>query len=119
MPFDPTLFDGAPIAPSSITPATWYAATKADAEILDAPQMQQYLTQSSGVVSYKASEIRKLRFFYIITITSVVPPSTLPITTTIPAFMTVQNNSSWAQKRLLYALNTPKAPKPLVFPVYC
>ena len=114
VPFDPTLFDSAPLAPSSITPATWFAATKADAEILDAPQMAKYIEQSSGVVSYKGSEIRKLRFFYIITITSVVPPATIPITTTIPAFMTVQNNSSWTEKRLTYALNTPKAPSPLV-----
>ena len=117
VPFDPLLFDTAPIAPSSITPATWYSLTKADAEILDAPQMAQYLEQTSGIVSYKASEIRKLRFFYIITITSKLPGTLIPIKTTIPAFMTVQNNSSWAQQRLLYALNTPKAPRPLLLGV--
>lgn len=114
VPFDPVLFDTAAFAPSSITPATWYATTRADAEILDAPAMQEYLTKTSGIISYKGSEIRKLRFFYIITITSVVPPSTLPITTTIPAFMTVQNNMEWTQSRLLHALNTPKTPSPLL-----
>jgi len=114
VPFDPILFDKAPNAPSGITPATWYALTKADAEILDAPLMEQYLKKTSGIVSYKASEIRKLRFFYIITITSKLPGTSLPLTTTIPAFMTVQNNSSWAQKRLAYALNTPKVPTPLL-----
>lgn len=117
VPFDPLLFDTAPIAPSSITPATWYSVNKADAEILDAPQMAQYLEQTSGIVSYKASEIRKLRFFYIITITSKLPGTTIPIKTTIPAFMTVQNNSNWAQQRLTYALNTPKAPRPLLLGV--
>lgn len=114
VPFDPILFDQAPNAPSGITPATWYSLTKADAEILDAPSMEQYLKKTSGIVSYKASEIRKLRFFYIITITSNLPGTSLPLTTTIPAFMTVQNNSSWAQKRLAYALNTPKVPTPLL-----
>jgi len=117
VPFDPILFDTAPIAPSSITPGTWYSTTKADAEILDAPQMAQYLEKTSGIVSYKASEIRKLRFFYIITITSKVPGTLLPIKTTIPTFMTVQNNSSWAQKRLTYALNIPKVPRPLLIGV--
>ena len=108
VPFDPILFDQAPNVPSDITPATWYSLTKEDAEILDAPSMEQYLKKTSGIVSYKSSEIRKLRFFYIITITSNL------LTTTIPAFMTVQNNSSWAQKRLTYALNTPKVPTPLL-----
>ena len=117
VPFDPLLFDEAPVAPSSITPSSWYSLTKAEAEILDAPQMEQYIEKSSGIISYKASEIRKLRFFYIITIISTIPGTTLPQKTTIPAFMTVQNNSNWAQQRLTYALNTPKAPRPLLLGV--
>lgn len=118
VPFDPKLFDKAPFAASTITPATWYPATKADAEILDAPQMEQYITQSSGIVSYKASEIRKLRFFYMCYIISTTPaPVTgipVPKTTIIPCFMTVQNNMSVAEKRLSYALNKPKVPAPLL-----
>lgn len=122
VPFDPILFDTAPIAPSTISPSTWYATTKADAEILDAPQMQQYLSTCSGIVSYKASEIRKLRFFYVVIINSLIPPPIgtgppIPKVTVIPVFMTVQNNYSWAQKRLQYALNIPKTPRPLLAPV--
>lgn len=119
VPFDPKLFDTNGLTyPSPITLQTWHAATKADAEILDAPAMQQYLSTCSGIVSYKASEIKKLRFFYICYINSTTPaPLTglpVPQQTIIPCFMTVQNNASWAQKRLTYALNTPKAPKPLL-----
>lgn len=101
---EPELFDAAPVIPSPITPLNWYPATKADAEILDSPLMAGYLSTCEGIVSYKASEIRKLRFFYNIIIVTDKGVSYRPV------FMTVQNQMRWAKSRLQYALNIPKTP---------
>lgn len=118
VPLDPeVLFADSKIAkqlPSSITPATWYPATKADAEMFDAPEMVSYLSTCEGIISYKATEIKKLRFSYMLYITSTVPGTTLPVITPVYAFMTVQYNSRYAEQRLQYALNIEKKSAPLL-----
>ncbi len=105
---EPELFDAAPMFPSPITPLNWYPATRADAEILDSPVMAGYLSTCEGIISYKASEIRKLRFFYNIIIVTDKGVSFNPV------FMTVQNQMRWAKSRLQYALNIPKTPTNLL-----
>lgn len=105
------LFDTAPILPSGITPLNWYPVTRADAEILDSPLMEPLLRKCEGIISYKASEIRKLRFFYNIIIVTDKGTSFKPV------FMTVQNQQKWTQSRLQYALALPKTPTNLLPPL--
>tara|TARA_X000001036_G_scaffold364742_1_gene349025 strand:+ start:1617 stop:2612 length:996 start_codon:yes stop_codon:yes gene_type:complete len=90
--------------PSTITTNNWYPETKADAQILDAPEMAYYLSTCEGIINYKATEIRKLRYYYIVFIESLIGGATTPTLTWFPCFMTVQYNSNFAQQRLAYAI---------------
>lgn len=75
-------------------PLTISAANRYDAEIL-----QPYLSRVKQVISYKPSEIKKLRFFFDIEITS--NKGIFNFT----AHMTVQQNQKAANRRLEFALN--------------
>lgn len=104
--FDPSML--VKTYPSSITAETYYPLTPADARLYDASVMETFIARCSDILSYKPSDIRKLRMFFDISIVS--DKGTYPFT----AHMTVQNNMDTAIERLEYAINTPKAEKPLV-----
>lgn len=97
----------------------WYAQTKADAQILDAPEMAYYLSICDGIINYKATEIKKLRYYYIVFIESLIGAATTPTLTWFPCFMTVQYNSKFAQQRLEYAIAATQAAdrKPIPLPI--
>ena len=120
VPLDMTIFDDPTVKstdiPSFWTPERWYPKTKADAEMFDAPEMLPLLQTCSGIISYKATEIKKLRFFYVVFIERVLPGRTLSDLIWYPCFMTVQYNSRYAEQRLQYALSLPKTPTELQFP---
>lgn len=82
----------------------WYPTTKADAQAFDSPQMPPYFDMCDGIISYKATEIRKLRYYYIVFIESLIGGATTPTLTWFPCFMTVQYNSKFAQQRLEAAI---------------
>ncbi len=120
VPLDMTIFDDptvkSTVIPSFWGPERWYPKTKADAEMFDAPEMLPLLQTCSGIISYKATEIKKLRFFYVVFIERVLPGRTLSDLIWYPCFMTVQYNSRYAEQRLQYALSLPKTPTELQFP---
>jgi len=60
--------------PTGITYDNFYPETKDDAEILEAPLMDRYIRQATGIISRKGSEIRKLRFFFTIMVESYIAP---------------------------------------------
>ncbi len=95
--------------PSTITYNNWYPQTKAAAQILDAAEMAYYLSTCEGIINYKATEIRKLRYYYIVFIESLIGGASFPTLTWFPCFMTVQYNSNFAQQRLEYAIATTQA----------
>ena len=72
----------------------------------DSPQMPPYFDMCDGIISYKATEIRKLRYYYIVFIESLIGGATTPTLTWFPCFMTVQYNSKFAQQRLEASCNT-------------
>lgn len=94
--------------PSALNAENFYPLTPADAKLYDTAAMEQYFKTCSGILSYKSSEIKKLRMFFEITIVS--NKGTYPFT----AHMTVQNDQENALERLQYAINTPSVPKPLI-----
>ena len=104
--------------PSNIRYDNWYPQTKADAQAFDSPQMPFYFETCDGIISYKATEIRKLRYYYIVFIESLIGSSTK--LTWFPCFMTVQYNSKFAQQRLTAAIAATQAadrkPLPLQIP---
>tara|TARA_B100002019_G_scaffold274196_1_gene270929 strand:- start:541 stop:1539 length:999 start_codon:yes stop_codon:yes gene_type:complete len=106
--------------PSDITYNNWYPQTKADAQAFDSPHMSKYFGMCDGIVSYKATEIRKLRYYYIVFIESLIGGATIPTLTWFPCFMTVQYNSNFAQQRLAAAIAATQAadrtPLPLPIP---
>lgn len=93
--------------PSSISAENFYPLTFADAKLYDAAVMEEWLKRCSDIISYKPSDIMKLRVFFDITIVS--DKGTFLST----AHMTVQNDQDTAIKRLEYGINTPKVPVPL------
>lgn len=93
--------------PSSISAENFYPLTFADAKLYDAAVMEEWLKRCSDIISYKPSDIMKLRVFFDIVIVS--NAGTFPFT----AHMTVQNDQDTAIKRLEYGINTPKVPVPL------
>lgn len=93
--------------PSSISAETFYPLTAVDANLYDAAVMEEWLKRCSDIISYKPSDIMKLRVFFDIVIVS--SAGTFPFT----AHMTVQNDQDTAIKRLEYGINTPKVPVPL------
>ena len=101
---------------SNITPTTWFPQTKADAELYDHPEMATLLANCQDIVSYKATEIKKVRFFFVVFIESILVGRTIPDLTWYPCFMTVQYNSKYSQQRIDTAIATPKTPKPLFIP---
>lgn len=104
--FDPSML--VKTYPSSINAETFYPLTPADAKMYDAASMETFIVRCSDILSYKPSDIRKLRMFFDITIVS--DKGTYPFT----AHMTVQNNMDSAIERLTYAINIPKVEKSLV-----
>lgn len=104
--FDPSML--VKTYPSGLSAETFYPLTPADANLLDTPEMEDYFRACSGIVSYKPSDIKKLRMFFDITIVS--DRGTYLFT----AHMTVQNDQDTAVERLQYAINTPKVPRPLI-----
>ena len=122
VPLDVEIFNDPEIrsttVPTSITPATWYPATKADAEMFDSPEMLPLLQSCEGIISYKATEIKKLRFFYVVFIERILVGRTMPDLVWYPCFMTVQYNSRYAEQRLQYALSLPKTPADLPIPTF-
>jgi len=103
--FDPSMLKRK--YPSSISAESFYPLTFVDAKMYDAPVMEEWLKRCSDIISYKPSDIRKLRVFFDITIVS--SAGTFLST----AHMTVQNDQDTAIKRLEYGINTPKVPVPL------
>lgn len=93
--------------PSSISAENFYPLTAVDAKLYDAAVMEEWLKRCSDIISYKPSDIMKLRVFFDIVIVS--SAGTFPFT----AHMTVQNDQDTAIKRLEYGINTPKVPVPL------
>jgi len=104
--FDPSML--VKTYPSSISAETFYPLSPADAKLYDSSAMINFISNCSDILSYKPSDIRKLRMFFEISIVS--DKGTYPFT----AHMTVQNNMESAIERLRYAINTPKAKKPLI-----
>ena len=106
--------------PSNITFTNSYPQTKVDAQAFDSPQMPLYFSMCDGIISYKATEIRKLRYYYICWIESLIGASTTPTLTWFPCFMTVQYNSNFAQQRLTAAIAATQVanriPLPLPLP---
>lgn len=88
---------------STITPmAPGQAATSGSSAIETASK------NSSYTISYRASFIRTLRFFYTITVTSTCPPYIFYF----PAYMDVDNNWDNHAKRVTYRINRSKGPLP-------
>ncbi len=94
--------------PSSLSPQTFYPLTPADAKQWDSPAMENLITRCADILSYKPSDINKLRMYFNISIVS--DKGTYPFT----AHMTVQNNQDSAVSRMTYAINTPKVATPLI-----
>jgi hypothetical protein len=84
---------------SGINVNTFYPISIPNAYTFGPEIMQGYINLAERVISYKPSEIKKLRFYFSITVTSNL--GVYPYT----AHMTVQNNQKAAQSRLEYALN--------------
>lgn len=103
--FDPSLLTKT--YPSEINAENFYPLTFADAKLYDAAVMEEWLKRCSDIISYKPSDIKKLRMFFDITIVS--NKGTFLYT----AHMTVQNDQDTAIDRLEYAINTPRVPVPL------
>jgi len=87
------------IIPAGINVNNFYPMSIAAAYTYGPEVMQSYILLSERVISYKPSEIKKLRFYFTGNIIS--NRGTFPFT----AHMTVQNNKKAAQERLRYALN--------------
>lgn len=104
--FDPSML--VKTYPSSINEQTFYPLTPADAKLYDTTVMETWLKRCSDIISYKPSDIKKLRMFFDIEIIS------NQGTFKYSAHMTVQNDQENAIKRLEYGINTPKVPKPLL-----
>lgn len=123
--------------PTGITYDNFYPQTKDDAEILESPLMDPYIRQAQGIISKKGSEIRKLRFFFLITIESYIAPVNLiappygtgitpfeiynvpinSIYTPILCHMTVNLDNTYSVNRFNYALaNVNTNPKPIILP---
>ena len=84
---------------SSINVNTFYPVTQIAAQQWGPEIMQSYINAANNVISYKPSEIKKLRFFFAGTITS--NEGLFPYT----AHTTVQVNQKYAEQRLEFALN--------------
>ena len=84
---------------SSINVNTFYPITLPAAQQWGPEIMQGYIGAANNVISYKPSEIKKLRFFFAGAITS--NEGLFPYT----AHTTVQVNQKYAEQRLEYALN--------------
>lgn len=84
---------------SSINVNTFYPVNIANAYTFGPEIMQGYINTAERIISYKPSEIKKLRFYFSVTVYSNL--GVYPFT----AHMTVQNNQKAAQSRLEYALN--------------
>jgi hypothetical protein len=82
--------------PSSVNVNTFYPLSVAAANKTESELVEPYLRSIGQVVSYKGTEIKKLRFFFDVVITSTngVFPST--------AYMIVQYNQKAANERLKY-----------------
>lgn len=85
--------------PSGVNVNTFYPLSVSAAYTTEAEILQPYLNSIGQVVSYKGSDIKKLRFFFNVTVYSNmgIYPST--------AYMIVQYNQNAANKRLQYLLN--------------
>jgi len=103
--FDPSML--VKTYPSGISAENFYPLSFADAKLYDAAVMEEWIKRCSDIISYKPSDIMKLRVFFDITIVS--SAGTFLST----AHMTVQNDQDTAIDRLEYAINTPKLPRPL------
>lgn len=88
--------------PSSVNINTFYPFSISNAYTYDAEVLQSYFPVSQ-VISYKPSEIKKLRFYFEGSIFS--NKGVFPFT----AHMTVQQNQKAANERLRYALNRRKS----------
>lgn len=84
---------------SSVNVNNFYPLTISAANQYDAEILQPYLSRVKQVISYKPSEIKKLRFFFDIRITS--NKGVFNFT----AHMTVQQNQKAANNRLNFVLN--------------
>lgn len=106
--FDPSML--VRTLPSALSAESFYPLTPVDAKKWDSAAMEAYITKCSGILSYKPSDIMKLRMYFNIVIVS--DKGTYPFT----AHMTVQNDQDKAGERLQFAINTPKVAKPLITP---
>ena len=107
----PELFDPSFLVktyPSSLNAETFYPLTPVDAKKWDSASIESFIIKCSDILSYKPSDIMKLRMYFDINIVS--DKGVFPFT----AHMTVQNNQENAIERLAYAINIPKVPKPLI-----
>lgn len=88
--------------PSSVNVNTFYPLSIAAAYKTESETVEPYLQNIGQVIRYKPSDIKKLRFFFDITV--VTDKGTYPFT----AHMTVQNNQKAAQERLKYMMSRRK-----------
>ena len=90
--------------PSLITPLTYYATNILTGSTIE-EVMIPYIRCAEHVMSYKASEIRSMRFYFLITIDSVIyppytpilqpPPPSIILKTPFIAHMSVDTNNDW------------------------
>lgn len=85
--------------PSSVNINTFYPLSIAAAYTTESETIEPYLRTIGQVIRYKPSDIKKLRFFFDITVTS--DKGIFPFT----AHLTVQNNQKAAESRLKFAMS--------------
>jgi len=87
---------------------SFYPQTALDAEILEAPYMDSFIRRAEGVLSYKSSEIRKMRFFFWLRIESyIVHPFFISPQTNTPFNLFQRDTTIPLQLELMPTIYTP------------
>lgn len=92
----------------SVTLNTVYSRTPAEGVTTHSALHEETAAGSSYLVSYRPSLIRRLRFFFVITVYTTCPPYTHRFN----AYMDVDNNWSYHQKRVKYRVGKQLGAKP-------